>query len=95
MNRKPVSAGDIPKWFLETVRVMQDVERGLRNMETELSHGMRLENLDPGLRDDMQHVLSALGAVKISLSVMDVTARTLLSDLIRPEPPTHRLAAVA
>jgi len=93
MIERPIPPRDIPDWFLEAVRVMQDIDRELRNMETELRYGLRLKDLDPGLRDDLEYVRDTLGAVKISLSIMDVTARQVLSDLAKPELAKGRLAA--
>ena len=84
---------DKPDWFLEAVRVMHDVEQSLHNVETDLHYGFRLQDLDPRLRDEMQYVLDSLGAVKISLSIMDMTASRVLSDFARPESPTRRLAS--
>ena len=83
----------IPDWFLETVRVMQDTDHGLRNIETELRYAMRLKSLDPRLREEMQSMLDALGAVKVSLSVMDLSARQVLGDLARRFGPDPRQAA--
>ena len=93
MRKKPIPPRDVPDWFLETVRVMWDVEQGRRNMETQLRYGLLLKDLEPALHEEMQYVLNSLGAVKISLSVMDITARRVLSDLTKPEPLTDRLAA--
>jgi hypothetical protein len=56
-------------------------------MEAELRYGVRLKDLDPDLRDDMQYVWDALGAVKVSLSVLDMTAGRVLSDLAKTELP--------
>ena len=93
MRKKPIPPRDVPDWFLETVRIMRDVEQGLRNLETELRYGLRLQDLDPRLRDEMQYVSDSLGAVKISLSVMDMTASRVLSDLTKAERSKHRFAS--
>ena len=92
MADKPLPLNNVPDWFLQAVRVMQDVEQGLRNLETELRYGLRLQDLDPRLRDEMQYVSDSLGAVKISLSVMDMTASRALSDLAKAERSKHRFA---
>jgi len=62
-------------------------------METQLRYGLRLRDLDPRLRDEMQYLRDSLGAAKISLSEMDLTASRVLADLARPEPPTRRLGS--
>jgi len=92
MTTNPIPAGDIPHWYLEAVRVMREVDRELRNMETELRYGVSLKGLDPGLRDDMQFLLDSVGATQISLSVMDITASRVLSDLARSEAQEGRSA---
>jgi hypothetical protein len=91
MGNKPIPPRDIPDSFLEAVRVMRDVDQGLHGMETELRYALGLQDLDPRLRDEMQFVQDSLGAVKISLSIMDMTASRVLSDLGRPESLTRRL----
>ena len=93
MTNKPIQPHGIPDWFLQAVRVMQDVEQGLCNLETELRYGLRLQDLDPRLRDEMQYVSDSLGVVKISLSVMDMTASRVLSDLAKAERAKRRLAS--
>jgi hypothetical protein len=93
MVTNAIPTRNIPDWFLQTVRAMQDTDRALRNIEIELQYSMGLEDLDPRVRNEMQYVLDALSAVKISLSVMDVTARQVLSELARPESADHPLAA--
>jgi len=85
MDSNKISTSNIPDWLLQTLSVMQDTDRGVRNIDTELKHAMGLQDLDPGLRDDLQYVRDALGAVKISLSVMDVSARRVLSELAEQE----------
>ena len=52
-----------------------------------------MQDLDPRLRDEMQYVRDCLGAVKISLSVMDITASRVLSDLAKAERSKRRLAS--
>jgi hypothetical protein len=74
MTHNAIPPNAIPDWFLQTVQVMQDTDHGVRNIDTELRHAMGLEGLDPGLRDDLQYIRDALGAVKISLSVILKTA---------------------
>jgi hypothetical protein len=93
MNQSRVPPNLIPDWFLQTVRVMQDIDRGLQGIETEMRHAMRLEGLDPRVRTEMQYVRDALGAVKISLSLMDVSAKQVLSELAAPEKADDQLAA--
>jgi hypothetical protein len=93
MADKPLSSNNVPDWFLKAVRVMQDVEQGLCNLETELRYGLRLQDLDPRLRDEMQYVSDSLEVVKISLSVMDMTASRVLSDLAKAERSKRRLAS--
>jgi hypothetical protein len=93
MTRNGLLSNAIPHWFLRSVRVLQDTDRALRNIEIELQHSIGLDDLDPRLRNEMQYVLDALSAVKISLSVMDVTAKQVLSELAKPESPDHRQAA--
>jgi hypothetical protein len=93
MTDNAIPENDIPEWFLQIVRVMQDTDRGLKNMDTELRYAMGLEDLDTSLRDDLQYVRDALGAVKISLSLMDVSAKQVLSELAAPEKADDQLAA--
>jgi len=42
-NRIPQNA--VPDSFLETVRVMQDTDQSLRNIQTELNHASELDGL--------------------------------------------------
>jgi hypothetical protein len=95
MSKKPAPARGIPDWFVEAVRVMQDVDRELNNMQAELTYGVRLQDLDAGLRDDMQHLQHALVAVKLGLSVMEITARRVLLDLPKSDPPQSHVASAA
>jgi len=90
-HRMPAKA--IPEWFLDTVRVLQHIDRSLRGIDTELRRAMRMRDLDQRLRDDLQYVRDAVGVVKTSLSVTDVTARQLLSELVvSPKAPARRRA---
>ena len=82
MANSTTPTSNIPEWFLQTVRVMQDTDRGMRSIETQLRHAMRLEGLDPGLREDLQYVRDSLGAVLISLALMDLNAEKLLQEII-------------
>jgi hypothetical protein len=88
-NRIPPNA--IPDWFLETVRIMRDADQGLGNIEIEVKNAMEMEDLDPRLRDEMQYVRDAMGAVKISLSVMDMIADDVLREVAVPEQQEERL----
>ena len=85
MTNKSIQTRDVPDWFLEAVRVMRDVEQGLHSLETELRYALGLQDLDPRLRDEMQFVRDSLGTVKVSLSVLDMTASRVLSDLAKSE----------
>ena len=87
MTGNPIQPSAIPDWFLEAVRVMRDVEQGLHSLESELRYALGLQDLDPRLRDEMQYVRDSLGAVKVSLSVLDMTASRVLSDLAKSESP--------
>jgi hypothetical protein len=93
MTDQRIRTSPIPDWFLEAVRVMQDADHMLRNIETELRYAMGLKGLSPGLRADMQSMQDALGAAKVSLSVMDMTARRILTDFAKPDSPRRRLAS--
>ena len=83
MTNDPIHPRDIPDWFRKAVRVMRDVDQGLHSLESELRYALRLQNLDPRLRDEMRFVLVSLDAMKISLSVMEMTASRVRSDLVR------------
>jgi hypothetical protein len=85
MIGKPFQPNEIPDWFLEAMRIMRDVDQGLHSMETELRYALGLQDLDPRLRDEMQFVRDSLGTVKVSLSVLDMTASRVLSDLAKSE----------
>jgi hypothetical protein len=61
MTDNAIPANNIPDWFLQTVRVMQDTDRALKNADTELRYAMGLEGLDSRLRDEMQYVRDAAG----------------------------------
>jgi hypothetical protein len=74
MIDKPFEPRETPDWFLEAMRIMRDVGQGL-------------QDLDPRLRDEMQFVRDSLGTVKVSLSVLDMTANRVLSDLAKSESP--------
>jgi hypothetical protein len=87
MINNPIQARDVPDWFLESMRVMRDVEQGLHSLESGLRCALGLQDLDPRLRDEMQFVLDSLGTVKVSLSVLDMTASRVLSDLAKSESP--------
>jgi hypothetical protein len=87
MADNPMQPNAIPDWFLEAVRVMRDVEQGLHSLESELRYALGLQDLDPRLRDEMQFVRDSLGTVKVSLSVLDMTASRVLSDLAKSESP--------
>jgi len=93
MTKNTIPPHDIPDWFLEAVRVMREIHRQLGNVQTELRYGVGLKGLDPGLRDDMQFLLDSVGATQISLSVMDITASRVLSDLAKSGPPKGRSAS--
>jgi len=87
MINNPIQARDVPDWFLESMRVMRDVEQGLHSLESELRYALGLQDLDPRLRDEMQFVRDSLGTVKVSLSVLDMMASRVLSDLAKSESP--------
>jgi hypothetical protein len=87
MTDNPMQPNAIPDWFLEAVRVMRDLEQGLDSLESELRYALGLQDLDPRLRDEMQFVRDSLGTVKVSLSVLDMTANRVLSDLAKSELP--------
>jgi hypothetical protein len=87
MTDNPMQPNAIPDWFLEAVRVMRDVEQGLHSLESELRYALGLQDLDPRLRDEMQFVRDSLETVKVSLSVLDMTASRVLSDLDKSESP--------
>jgi len=80
-NRIPPNA--VPDSFLETVRVMQDTDQSLRNIQTELNDAAELDGLDPRMRTELEYVRDALDAVKISLSLMDITAKHVLDEIAR------------
>lgn len=80
-NRIPPNA--VPNSFLETVRVMQDADQGLRNIQTALDHAAELDGLDPRIRTELEYVRDALDAVKISLSLMDISAKQVLGEIAR------------
>jgi len=92
-NRVPPDA--IPDWLLEAVRVMQEAGRMLGNIETELHYAMRLEGLDGRLFDDLQYVRDTLGAVRVSLTVMDNTAGRVLVELAEAETSGRLVDAAA
>jgi hypothetical protein len=94
MANKAIAANDIPDWFLQTVRVMQDTEHGVRSIETELCYAMGLDGLDPRLHDELQYVRNALGTVKVSLSMMDLSAGQVLLELVKPASPEPAQVAV-
>jgi hypothetical protein len=87
MLDKSFEPSEIPDWFLEAMRVMREVAQGLQSMETDLRYALALQDLDPRLRDEMQFVRDSLGTVKVSLSVLDMTASRVLSDLAKSESP--------
>jgi hypothetical protein len=87
MTNKPIQTRDVPNWFLEAVRAMRDADKGLHSLETELRYALGLQDLDPRLRDEMQFVRDSLGKVKVSLSVLDMTASRVLSDLAKSDSP--------
>jgi len=83
MSHNRIPPNSVPDSFLETVRVMQDADQGLRNIQTELDHAAELDGLDPRMRIELEYVRDALDAVKISLSLMDITAKQVLDEIAR------------
>lgn len=81
MTRNGLLSNAIPHWFLRSVRVLQDTDRGVRDIDIELRRAMALDDLDPRLYAEMQLVRDALGAVKVSLSVLDMTAKNVLREI--------------
>jgi hypothetical protein len=95
MTRNAIAARDIPEWFLEAARLMQEVDRELHNIDTQLRYGVALKDLDPVLREDMQCLLRCVDAAHLGLSVVDLTARRLLSDLAKSQSPKRGIASAA
>lgn len=81
MTRNGLLSNAIPHWFLQSVRVLQHTDRGVRDIDIELRRAMALDDLDPRLYAEMQLVRDALGAVKVSLSVLDMTAKNVLQEI--------------
>lgn len=71
----------MPDWFLKTLRVMGDAGRGIRNIDIELRHAMRMDGIDSRLMSEMQYVRDALGAVEVSLSAFDMRAEKVLYEI--------------
>jgi hypothetical protein len=92
MGQDRRQADAIPDWFLEIVQVMQDTERSVRTIDNALLHAMSLEDLDDRLRDDLQYMRDSLGAVRVALSVLDMKARRVLSELFEAEQRRRRVA---
>jgi tRNA A37 threonylcarbamoyladenosine dehydratase len=93
MTHHRIQPNAIPDWFLETVRVMQDIDHGLCNIQIELNHAVELDGLDPRLRTELEYVRDALDAVKISLSLMDMTAKQVLHEVTRNSRSDLKAAA--
>jgi hypothetical protein len=79
MKRNHISQNAVPDWFLETVQVTQHVYGGVRNIELELRQALELNGVDSRLRNELEHTLDALAAVKGSLALLEMTA----GDVIR------------
>jgi hypothetical protein len=92
MERDPIELDAIPDWFLEVVQVMQETERGIQTIDNALRYALRLEGLDARLRDDLQYTRESLGAVKVALSVLEMKARRVLSEMAEAEQRPRRVA---
>ncbi len=77
----PIPVEALPDWFREAVQLKQDTEHGVRNIEIALRHAMSRQGLDPRLRTELQLLRDTLGAVKVSLSVVEMAADRVLRDI--------------
>ena len=94
MTRTSTPTSSVPEWFRETFQVLRYVTGGVRDIELRLRDALRLQGLDPRLRGEIENVLDALAAVKVSLSVMDMTADRMLEQ-IRAGKPSDPHATLA
>jgi hypothetical protein len=92
MGKDPIELDAIPDWFLEVVQVMQETERSTRTIDNALRYALGLEGLDGRLRDDLQYARDSLGAVKVALSVLEMKAQRVLSEMAEVEQRPRRLA---
>ena len=94
MTRTSTTTNAVPEWFRETFQVLRHVTGGIRDIEIKLRDALSLQGLDPRLRSEIENVLDALAVVKVSLSVMDMTADGILEQIKagKPSDPQATLA---
>ena len=89
MTHKNTTTEAIPDWFRETFDVLRAVTGGVREIELKLRATLRMKELDPRLRSDIENVLDALSVVKVTLSVMDMTTDQVLQQFTGARPPVQ------
>jgi hypothetical protein len=73
---------EIPDWYLETFKVVQLMDGGLRRVETELVDALQMTSMHPSVRIELQRLLDALRSVKGNLVLVDMTAREVLDEML-------------
>ncbi|MGA7981725.1 MAG: hypothetical protein WCA32_16065 [Chromatiaceae bacterium] len=74
--------GEIPNWYLETFKLVQLMDGGLRSVETELVDALQMTSMHPSVRVELQGLLDALRSVKGNLVLVDMTAREVLDEML-------------
>ena len=75
----------LPSWGYETLRVMADIERGLR-------YAAHLQGMDPRVGDKLQLLRDAVGVMQVSLSACEHTTQQVFAEITeapsqdRPSP---------
>jgi hypothetical protein len=89
MTRKNTTIEAIPDWFRETFDVLRSVTGGVREIELKLRATLRMKDLDPRLRSEIENVLDALSVVKVTLSVIDMTTDQVLQQFTGARSPVQ------
>jgi len=72
-----VDAG-VPDWYVKTLRTVDNIDQGLRELEDEVSEVMCTEAMDERVRMQMGNLRDALRDINCSLILLDMMARDVL-----------------
>lgn len=80
MNDPQSERGSLPLWYLDTFRLVQQVDGGLRNVELTVREGLATAALDRRVRHELEGLLESLHTLQGSLVLVDMTARAVLEE---------------
>lgn len=80
MNTQQTERGSLPPWYLDTFKVVQQVDGGLRNVELTVQEGLATSALDRRVRRELEALLEGLHSLQGSLVLVDMTARAVLEE---------------